>query len=77
MAAARDFYAKFGFVNLPDSGKMAMAIKTIAGLFWTRAETRRTVGSGLLIAFEKITGEFVILVHGKRYLSHDCLQWIN
>ena len=31
--AAKKFYAKYGFIKLPDSEKMFMAMKTIADLF--------------------------------------------
>ena len=31
--AAKQFYAKYGFIELPDSEKMFMPMKTIAGLF--------------------------------------------
>lgn len=31
--AARNFYLKYGFIDLPDSGKMFLSMKTIASLF--------------------------------------------
>jgi len=31
--SARNFYLKYGFIDLPDSGKMFLAMKTIAALF--------------------------------------------
>lgn len=31
--AARNFYFKYGFIELPDSGKMFLSMKTIANLF--------------------------------------------
>lgn len=31
--SARNFYLKYGFINLPDSGKMFLSMKTISSLF--------------------------------------------
>lgn len=31
--SARNFYLKYGFIDLPDSGKMFLSMKTIANLF--------------------------------------------
>jgi hypothetical protein len=32
-AAAEQFYLKYGFIKLPDSGKMFLPMKTVKGLF--------------------------------------------